>query len=615
MSRILVACVLAATAAGCASDPVFCEGETQFESAFPDDFYTVADDATATGLRVHLNEDNAPWVGDQMPLAIGLYEDLKALDGFGTSAGVTLRFSGPVTGFPSGDHASVSSDAVVFVELSDDGPVRVPFEVQPSDEGATMIVWPLRPLRPNTQHALIVTRGATDATGACISPSPRLRSFLSGKNVPKEQSFLTSRYETALSALKIAPDDVGAATVFTTGTIFDASRKVAHDVSTRSFQWATSPTCADVSSANHLTCTGSFMAGSYTKDDVYVDGTVQSTYEIPVVAWIPKTGQAPFPVVLYGHGLAGTKEEARSFAGRNAELGIATVAIDAVGHGRHPTLPPDSNTMTAVLDFFGIQLKPLDLNPFRLRDHLRASTWDKLQLVRLLTTHPSIDGFSLDTTRMAYAGLSLGGIMGSELLALTDAFDAAILMVAGGRIASIVSDSDYFSLFLEAFRGPDSSPGDVDTLVPLLQTLIDAGDGVNYAPRVLGNRFDFAGGKAPHLLFGAVIDDDTVVNASNHALARALGAPQLAPVVTPVGVIDVVENGPVKGNMPGNRTAAFFQYDRFTEGPEVVKALHGTVFVRPEPQLQIKRFLQTWLSGDAPEIIDPYARMGTPALP
>lgn len=616
MTRILALVVLIPAAVGCTADPVFCDGETQFESAFPDDFYSVPDDSTATGLRVHVDENNAPWLEDQMPLAMGLYEDLQALDGFGTSAGIVLRFSAPVAAFPSGDKASIDSNAVVFVELGNDGPVRVPFEVQASDEDSMMIVWPLRPLRPKTQHALIVTRDSVDADGACISPSPSLRSFLSDKDVPKAQGFLPPRYKAVLSKLKIAPDDVSAATVFTTGTVTDASKTVASDIAKRSFQWSEPPTCADVSSGPYVFCTGSFTAGNYMKPDgVFANGTVQSNYEIPVAVWVPKAGDAPFPIVLYGHGLAGTKEEAQGFAYRNAELGIATVAIDAIGHGEHPTVAPDSNTMTSVLEFFGIELSPLDLNPFTLRDHLRGSAWDKLQLLRLLSEHSDIGGRALDTSRMAYAGLSLGGIMGSELLALTDAFDAAILMVAGGRIASIVSDSGYFSLFLKAFEGPDTTAGDLASLIPLLQTLIEVGDGVNYAPHVLQDRFDFAGSRAPHLLFGAVIDDDTVVNASNHALARALGAPQLAPVVKPVGVIDVVEQGPLKGNMPGNRTAAFFQYDRFTEGSEVVKALHGTVFSRPEPQLQIKRFLETWLTDDAPEIIDPYVEMGTPALP
>lgn len=615
MTRILAPAVLLLFTVGCTPDPVFCEGETHFESAFPDDIHTVPDGSKATGLRVHIDEKDAPWLEDQMPLAIGLYESLDALDGFGTSAGVVLRFSGAVSAFPSGDQASIASDAVIFVELGENGPVRVPFEVQSSDEGATIIVWPLRPLRPKTQHAVIVTRDAPDAEGACIAPSPTLRSFLADKDVAKAQAFLTTRYKAVLSQLKIAADDVSAATVFTTGTITDASKTVAKDIAKHSFEWTEPPTCVDVTFGNYFACTGSFSAGTYMKDSVYVDGTVQSTYEIPVAVWIPKTGSAPFPVVMYGHGLAGTKEEAQGFAYRNAELGIATVAIDAVGHGEHPTVLPNSNTITSVVEFFGIEMSPLNINPFRLRDNLRASAWDKLQLIRLLSEHSDIDGFALDTSRMAYAGLSLGGIMGSELLSLTDAFDAAILIVAGGRIASIVSDSAYFSLFLEAFKGPDTTSGAVDSLIPLLQTLIEVGDGVNYAPHVLKDRFDFAGSKAPHLLFGAVIDDETVANASNHALARALGAPQLAPVVKPVGLIDVIEKGPVVGNMPGNRTAAFFQYDRFTDEGEVERAIHGTVFLRAEPQLQIKRFLETWLNNDAPEIIDPYVEMGTPPLP
>lgn len=608
--------------AACSSaPPAFCESDTRFDydpvqgrtlAVFPDDFHTAPDDATPTGLRPRLNAD-APWLEPLSPLARDLYLKVDQLDGFGTSAGVVLRFSGPAADFPSGDQASLASDAVLFVELGDGAPRRVPFEVKSSDGGATVILWPMQPLKPKTRHAVVVTRKQKDAEGGCISPSTSLRALLTGNDVPPALASLSPRHQEVLSKLGLAADEVSAATVFTTGSIEEASLKVAADVATRSFQWSTPPAC-EVEEA-YRACTGAFVAGSYTKDDVYVDGTVQSTYELPVSVWLPPEGEGPFPVVVFGHGLAGTRETGKWLAEIVAPLGLAVVAIDALGHGHHPTSDPDASAPARVLKFFGINLSPTTLEPFVMRDNFRASTWDKLQLVELLKQHPAVDASALDTDRMAYLGMSLGGIMASELLSLTDAFDAAVLIVAGARMGSIVSDSPAFSLFLEAFKTPYTTDGDVDSVVPLLQALIEPGDPVNYAPHVLRDRFPAAGARAPHMLFGAVIDDDTVVNSANHALARALGTPQLAPVVKPVGVVEVIESGPVSANLEGDRTAAFFQFDRYTKGSSAVAATHDNVWDGPETKLQVSRFLETWRDGGAPEIVEPYGELNTPPLP
>lgn len=607
--------------AACSSAPEFCEGDTRFAydpvqgdaaAAFPDDFYTVDDATSLTGLRPHVSEENAPWLKVLSPLGKNLYLEVDALDGFGTSAGVVLRFTGEVGAFPSGD-ASRTSDAVLFVELGEGPPKRIPFETRPTDDGATMILWPMQPLKPKTPHAVVVTRRQADAKGACISPSPVLRALLTGEDVPDALASLTPRYRTLLSKLGLAADEVSAATVFTTGSIEEASVKVAADVAARSFQWSKPPAC-EAPKDGYLACTGAFVAGRYTRDDVYVDGTVQSTYELPVSVWLPASGDGPFPVVMFGHGLSGSRHTGRWLARIAAPLGLAVVAIDAFGHGDHPTSDPDEAAPPRVLRFFGIDMNNIALSPFAMRDHFRASTWDKLQLVELLKQQPTLADGALDPERMAYLGVSLGGIMASELLSLTDAFDAAVLIVAGARMGSIVSDSPAFSLFLEAFRSPYMSQGDVDAMVPVLQALIEPGDPINYAPHVLRDRFPNAGSRTPHVLFNAVIDDDTVVNAANHALARALGTPHLAPVVKPVGLVEVLESGPVSGNLD-ERTAAFFQFDRYTKGSGAIAATHDNVWDGPETKLQVTRFLETWRDGGAPEIVDPYAELNTPPLP
>ena len=97
---------------------------------------------------------------------------------------------------------------------------------------------------------------------------------------------------------------------------------------------------------------------------------------------------------------------------------MATVAIDAVSHGEHPAGGAKS-TIDAVAKFFAVDFATQGFKSLILRDNWRQSTYDKLQLVRLLTDAANtkrndIDGdgkddLLTDRAHFAYFGVSLGG--------------------------------------------------------------------------------------------------------------------------------------------------------------------------------------------------------------
>ena len=112
MSRLIFAWLvvfMGSLTAACAADPAeprvleFCEGSVSFTwdpalgerlNAFPDDTYTTPDASTQTGRRVHLTESSAPWLANQASPAAVAYDALNALDGWGTSSALFLRFDG-----------------------------------------------------------------------------------------------------------------------------------------------------------------------------------------------------------------------------------------------------------------------------------------------------------------------------------------------------------------------------------------------------------------------------------------------------------------------------------------------------------------------------------------
>ena len=70
----------------------------------------------------------------------------------------------------------------------------------------------------------------------------------------------------------------------------------------------------------------------------------------------------PFPVVIYGHGFSGASFEVFGFAGRFAQFGYASCALEAPGHGM--TLPSDEDIDYAALIKDLLAMMPMDLLTF-----------------------------------------------------------------------------------------------------------------------------------------------------------------------------------------------------------------------------------------------------------
>ncbi|MBZ0121195.1 MAG: hypothetical protein K8H88_29640, partial [Sandaracinaceae bacterium] len=138
---------------------------------------------------------------------------------------------------------------------------------------------------------------------------------------------------------------------------------------------------------------------------------------VPIFVVVPKETAAhrqPFPVTLYAHGYGSLNLEAIAFAGLTARHGIATVTIDAQGHG----LPLDAGLRGLLESILGSNcLAPLgtalsmdrarDLNAdgtpdsaglffsaymFHTRDTLRQSTLDILQALRIVRSFQGAPG-------------------------------------------------------------------------------------------------------------------------------------------------------------------------------------------------------------------------------
>jgi pimeloyl-ACP methyl ester carboxylesterase len=412
-------------------------------------------------------------------------------------------------------------------------------------------------------------------------------------------------------------DDAVVSLVFTTQSTTNVSVAVAAAIregAQTAADAAPAATCTPL--ADFVRCEGALSLTNYRDADGRIDDAVSALrYDLPYTLLLPVERDAPAPLIVLGHGLGGDRSIGADVAQALSPEGFAVLAIDAVGHGDHPTRPAGDPNL-AVLDFLGLDIGTQTVRGLRLRDNLRQSTYDKLQVLAVLQARPDVDGdgaLDLDVNRIAYWGVSLGGIMGSEPIALSDAFDAAVLTVAGARLMPIVTEADSFAGFKPIIGNLVGGVAELDRGLPVVQALVDGGDPVAYAPHVLRDRLPGAGERAPHLLQQMVIDDEIVSNGTNRSLARALGVPHVPPFSQEVGLIDRVEAAPVAGNLEGERTAGLFQFDRMRTTPNgrPVKASHNNA-LGLEGFGQVFRFLATWRDGGAPELMDPYTEFMTP---
>jgi hypothetical protein len=577
--------------------------------SFPDDFFTKDDAATVTGLRVDITRENLPAI-DTFPATFHpVFTSLSDLDGFGTTAGGFVRASRPL------DPATVEEN-ILFGTLEGGAFVPAPFELKLTDDDATVVVRPLLPLRPATRAVLGYTTSVLGADGKAAEPGPVLASLLDG-SADGPIARMVPRYDEALAALTDAgrisgPDDVAALTLFTTQSIVEESMAVAADIRDREYTVKEQRGCQLAQRYN--ACEFVFTTGAYRNEDRALEIDVDAVeplgdYDLIATVYLPieptEYGH-PYPTLIFGHGLGGDRTQARRLAEFAAPLGVATISIDAPEHGDHPERIDTGDL--AILYFFGFT-QAFVLEGAALRDAWRQATFDKLALIQLLRTGIDVDGdqtVDLDPDRLGYLGVSLGGIMGSELLSLSEDLDVGILVVPGGRVTDILQFSAMFAPLVTVLTPAGVGPGDVDRFWPVLQTTIERGDAANWGRHVLRDRLI---GAPPDVLMGMVLDDEVVPEPSNIILARALGVPHVPPVLREIDLLAPAGNTPLQGNLDGT-TAGLLQFDFIERDGQRQVADHGNIGSSEVGAHAWLRFVEGWLQDGSGVIVDPYEDLG-----
>ena len=224
---------------------------------------------------------------------------------------------------------------------------------------------------------------------------------------------------------------------------------------------------------------GSFRSPSWLTKDKAIPATptrtgapkVQGSEEVGFTLIVP-AGAKPaggWPVAVFGPGITRSKYDLFLAADRNAERGLATMALDPVGHAFGPrseasvdtVVPPqtvrfsgfgrgrDQNGNGEITDQEGVRTpeQPNPLASVGLRDGLRQTALDNMALVRAIGRGVDVDGDGSEDLRrdgVVYYAQSLGGIYGTMLMGVDQRVRAGALNVPGGPILDIARQSPAF---------------------------------------------------------------------------------------------------------------------------------------------------------------------------
>jgi len=503
------------------------------QAPFPSDQFTVPNPKNITRLQVSLPlPDCKARPSDCNDLGV-----INTLDGFNVNPRLSIPFSGPIdvntvtsdtvflVNLGKGRHHGKAHNQ----DERTAGVIGINQVVW--DPAANMLhAKSDQLLEQDSPYALVVTDGVHDAAGNPVQPSAAFAELL-GEDFDTSQAYLVELSE-ALDQLSEGEDGRGdlsdhivVASVFTTQSVSAILEKIRRQIAattpapasfllgpggtqtvfpptgitsiTVSAETGTAPSFTTFDFTPLLAAlkaipnvVGRVAFGKYSSPDYEVHpgeyippiGTrtgvpiVQQTNDVHFVLVLPSRPKPKngWPVAIFGHGRGASDIAAFVVAAKMAEHGIASICIQAVGHGFGPlstvtvtqsgggtvTFPfggrgsdqdGDGNiTSTEGLGAVGPQTI-IDAT-----DGLRQTVVDLLQLVRVIQVGVDVDGdgsSALDPSRIYYFGLSLGGFYGTVFLAVEPNVLAGVPNVAGGPFIDFLRLSPFNRPMVRASLG------------------------------------------------------------------------------------------------------------------------------------------------------------------
>ncbi len=613
-------------------------------SPFPDAFFM-------SQGQVRLPEDlGLPFDLESLLRAYILAASAGAPDGFSPLGPIVVELDDAVLqdSLPNGAMESVSPlSSVILLELDpgrSDRLSRIPIEIfartdgRVDDPSHNLIIFPARPLSPQREYGVVLTRRVLSSEGRAFGPSAFLERVLEAPD-KGEPMAVTQVRDTIAPVLQkaralrlpIEPEDIALALRFRTRSVDRfvddplAMRAQARETPTGVIIDAVEPTpSARITALVRGRWTAPVWGqGPFIQRDQAGVPVLTGTTEIPFILSIPDRPRAP--VVMYQHGQPGSAEQTiPSVALDFAEDGFATIGFTDAINRRFPIAPDADAEARAqwVLQLASDNVQ-VALGSGRHPDYPLRTLAEQLAFIRFIATLDRLDvapagspdgAPDLDPQKLLYVGQSKGSINGTALLPFAPEIRAAVLQVGGGNQAAINIHQAATELVSQVQGAiPSARATDIWLALALEQMALDPQEPQNLA-RFLYRDAVMVGGslQKPSVLVLEGLNDTLVPVVSTRGGAFAFGpllhlSPSVElPFLAP-------DKGPIQANIDADTTAAFYQYVPVgvreaspTPGCEIIEEREGHFCPArsAEGRRQRSVFLRSALNG-APTVIDP----------
>ena len=570
--------------------------------------------------------------------------------GFATDTPMSTAFSSPI------DPASISGDSVrvyqvtlsstpggAAIAVSGDERLTYGVDYMATVSGNTLAIVPLRPLHYSSSYLVAITNGLRNTSGIVYKADLVYNLLKLGEPLvdgngnsrvavvpdPDDAASLemlrmaTNANETTVTGFDntLSRDDIILSWTFTTqvaGPVLDQVRNLVSAAPVSNINptatadsvgmaakihvgilqvpyYLEAPTVANpVAPLNAFwkNADGSFLTPASQVPQKTGDET------IPLLLSIPN-GTKPldgWPVVIFQHGITGSRQNMLGVADALATAGMAVVAIDLPLHGitaaddsyllRQATAAFDSNARERNFDldlvnnttllpgadgipedsgFHFINLRNLAVT----RDNVRQGVADLFTLTKALQTM-DYDGDTgntdFDTSRIYFMGHSLGGIVGTLFLAKETNVQSAVLAMPGASLAKLLDGSPTFGPVIAGgllANGVVKGTADYEAFMTAAQTVIDSADPINYVDRARNGR-----GLLLFEVMGDMVIPNKVPDANSAAGTVAAPLAGTTPFATFLGLT------PYNASANGSELAAWV---RFSTPDNIGSAHHGSV--------------------------------------
>lgn len=515
---------------------------------YPSSHYLVADASMATGYRIDIPQAAMPRQND--PSRINLF------DGWGYQVPIMAEFPGKIdtSSFPAFEDVNASLSAgspfLVFnidpssLEYGKQIPVRV--EVRETGSHTAINLLAATALDSTTRYG-VGLRNLRAPDGSRVATSFAFEQLRDGQAAGTSVGHLASEYEelflffetqgTPRSALDLAWEFRTASAQSLTGPLAHMVDEALGSFDPATAQW--SVVWEDTSRGRLYTCfcSGPNFIGPDKRLSLGPDTLPRQLNNqlFRFFIYVPDSAlnasDRPVPSVLYGHGMGNTGEQVRnSYLEYHGSVGIAP---DWTG-----LLAADYLDMAnAVLNGPVTQIPTIS---DRLMQAVVNATILSKQVPQIASRLESEFGSPvIDASKHFYFGESLGGVMGSTVMAVHDEMEAGALVVPGGSITQIIQKSEFFQdeligniTFQDILNAIYPDAIEQQLFFNLMQSAIESIDPISFAPhwshQPLGSR------QPRHILMQEGIGDPVVPNFCTEILLSSSRLPLLAPFVEPI---------------------------------------------------------------------------------